>query len=159
MSLDRDTVLRVLERLHRAQNAFYAGGEGDELRALLTEDVVWHVPGSNAIAGRYAGVDAVMGYFARRRALASATFRLHPGEVLTGNGDHVAVLTDGTAIVDGRERRWSTVGLYRFRGERVAACWLLPLDAAAFDAIWSAREQAAGPDDAAAPRRVPRERR
>jgi hypothetical protein len=34
------------------------------------------------------------------------------------------------------EHRWSTVGLYRFRGEQIAACWLLPLDAAAFDWIW-----------------------
>ncbi len=44
--------------------------------------------------------------------------------------------TDGIAVLDGREQRWSTVGLYRFRGGRVAACWLLPLDPAAFDRIW-----------------------
>jgi hypothetical protein len=59
--------------------------------------------------------------------------------VLTGEGDHVAVLTDGTATVGGRQRRWSTVGLYRLRGGRVAACWLLPLDPAEFDAVWSAQ--------------------
>jgi len=41
--------------------------------------------------------------------------------------------------VDGVEHRWSTVGLYRLRDDRVAECWLLPLDAAAFDAIWSSR--------------------
>jgi hypothetical protein len=99
--------------------------------------VTWHVPGRNAIAGTYAGRDAVMAYFARRRDLAQRTFRLHPGEVLTGEGDHVAVLTDGTAVVGGREARWSTVGLYRFDGERVAGCWLLPLDPAAFDAVWA----------------------
>jgi hypothetical protein len=77
-----------------------------------------------------------MGYFARRRDLASRTFRLHPGEVLIGDRDHVAVLTDGTAVLDGEERRWSSVGLYRFRSGRIAECWLLPLDPAEFDRIW-----------------------
>jgi ketosteroid isomerase-like protein len=129
-------VLALLRRLHEAQGAFYAGGSGDAVRALLTDDVVWRVPGKTAIAGTYEGVDAVMEYFARRRDLASQTFRMHPGEVLVGDGEHVAVLTDGTALIAGEERRWSTVGLYRFAGERVAACWLLPLDAEEFDRIW-----------------------
>jgi hypothetical protein len=61
---------------------------------------------------------------------------MHPRDVLVGDGDEVAVVTDGTAVIGGVERCWSTVGLYRIRQERVAACWLLPLDADAFDAIW-----------------------
>jgi ketosteroid isomerase-like protein len=137
--MDRDTAADLLARLHDAQGAFYAGGPDGPLRALLADDIVWRVPGDNAIAGVYEGVDAVMGYFARRRDLAARTFRMHPGELLAGDGDHVAVLTDGTATIDGDEHRWSTVGLYRLREGRVAACWLLPLDAAAFDAIWSGR--------------------
>lgn len=127
----------MIRRLHAAQGAFYAGGPAAPLRALLTDDIVWTVPGENAIAGVYEGADAVMDYFARRRDLAARTFRLHPGEVLTGDGEHVAVLTDGTATLDGREQRWSTVGLYRVRGDRVAACWLLPLDPVAFDRVWA----------------------
>ena len=129
---------RVLERLHAAQGAFYAGGDAGPLREVLTEDVEWHVPGRNAIAGDYRGFEQVLAYFARRRDLADRTFRLHPGEVLTGPGEHVAVLTDGTATIGGRDRRWSTVGLYRLRAGRVAACWLLPLDPDAFDEIWGA---------------------
>jgi ketosteroid isomerase-like protein len=129
-------VVDVIRRLHAAQGAFYAGGPAAPLRALLADDIVWTVPGRNAIAGVYAGPDAVMDYFARRRDLASRTFRMHPGEMLTGDGEHVAVLTDGTATLDGREQRWSTVGLYRVRGDRVAACWLLPLDPEAFDRVW-----------------------
>ena len=128
---------RVLARLHEAQAAFYAGGPPEPLYDVLTEDIVWVVPGRNAIAGEYHGVAAVLDYFTRRRDLAERSFRMHPGDLLVGEGDHVAALTDGTATIDGVERHWSTVGLYRLRGERVAACWLLPLDAAAFDAIWS----------------------
>jgi ketosteroid isomerase-like protein len=132
-----DEARRVLARLHEAQAGFYAGGPREPLHDVLTDDIVWVVPGANAIAGEYHGLDAVIDYFARRRALADNSFRMHPGDLLVGEGDHVAVLTDGTATIDGVERRWSTVGLYRLRGQRVAACWLLPLDAAAFDAIWS----------------------
>jgi ketosteroid isomerase-like protein len=135
--MDRDEARRILARLHEAQGAFYSGGPAEPLRALLAEDIVWIVPGSNAIAGEYRGIDEVMAYFARRRDLAARSFRMHPGDLLTGDGDRVAVLTDGTATIDGVERRWSTVGLYRLREGRVAECRLLALDQAAFDAIWS----------------------
>jgi ketosteroid isomerase-like protein len=134
--MERAAAVDRLSRLHAAQGVFYAGGPADDLRELLAPDVVWHVPGTNAIAGVYEGIDAVLAYFARRRDIADRTFRMHPGDVLTGDGDHVAVLTDGSAVIGGEERRWSTVGLYRFRGDRIAACWLLPLDPAAFDEIW-----------------------
>jgi ketosteroid isomerase-like protein len=136
IGVDRDRALLVLRRLHDAQGAFYAGGDAGALEAVLSEDVEWHVPGDNAIAGTYLGRDAVMAYFARRRDLAGRTFRLHPGEVLIGDGDHVAVMTDGTATLGGREHRWSTVGLYRLREDRVAACWLLALNQEGFDAAW-----------------------
>jgi ketosteroid isomerase-like protein len=137
--MTRAEAQRVLARLHEAQGAFYAGGTPEPLRNVLTEDIAWVVPGRNAIAGTYHGLDAVMAYFARRRDLADRSFRMHPGELLVGDGDHVAALTDGTATIAGVEHRWSTVGLYRLRGDRVAACWLLPLDPAAFDAIWAPR--------------------
>jgi ketosteroid isomerase-like protein len=133
----RGAVEAVLARLHAAQGEFYAGGVDGPLRAVLTPDVEWHVPGRNAIAGDYRGIDAVMAYFARRRDHAARSFRMHPGDVLVGDGDRVAVLTDGTATIAGREERWSTVGLYRLAGQRVAGCWLLPLDPDAFDRIWA----------------------
>jgi hypothetical protein len=59
-----------------AQQAFYAGGDEAPVRALLTDDVHWHVPGRNAIAGTYQGIEAVLGYFRRRRDLVDRTFRM-----------------------------------------------------------------------------------
>ncbi|PSL01583.1 ketosteroid isomerase-like protein [Haloactinopolyspora alba] len=134
--MDQPTATRLLDDLHAAQNTFYAGGDGTALRHLLTEDVVWTVPGRNRIAGTYRGLDEVFAYFTRRRDLASRTFRMHRADVLVGSGDKVAALTDGTAVVGGEQRRWSTVGLYGLRELRIEACWLLPLDAALFDEIW-----------------------
>jgi uncharacterized protein len=135
--VERADAVALLARLHAAQGDFYAGGADAPLRALLHPEIEWHVPGRNAIAGDYRGIEQVMAYFARRRDHAARTFRMHPGDVLVGEGDRVAVLTDGTAQIAGREERWSTVGLYRFAGGRIAGCWLLPLDPAAFDRIWA----------------------
>ncbi len=134
----RSQALDRLTRLHEAQRAFHRGGSGEPLRALLAKDIRWTVPGRSAIAGRYEGIDEVIAYFAKRREISSGTFEMHTSEVLTGDGDYVAALTEGTAVVAGREERWSTVGLYRFGGDTLAECWLLPLDADQFDQIWGA---------------------
>ena len=91
-----------------------------------------------AIAGDYLGVDEILDYLARRRDIASGTFRMHPRETLTGDQGHAGVLTDGTATIGGVEHHWSTLGLYRFVGDRIAECWLLPLDPPAFDLVWQA---------------------
>jgi ketosteroid isomerase-like protein len=137
--MDRATAVVLLDRLHAAQNEFYAGGDDRALRALLEPDITWTVPGSSPIAGTYRGIDAVFGYFAHRRDRAGGTFRMQRRDVLAGEGDRIAALTDGTATIGGQPHAWSTVGLYDVAaGRRIAACWLLALDQAAFDAIWSA---------------------
>lgn len=135
--MDRAQADALLGRLHSAQNRFYGGGSGDTFRGLLADDIIWTIPGRNAIAGTYRGMDAVVGYFTRRREIANSTFRLHRRDLLLGEADRIAALTDGTATIAGRSRAWSTVGLYEVRAGLIAACWLLPLDAAEFDEIWS----------------------
>jgi catechol 2,3-dioxygenase-like lactoylglutathione lyase family enzyme/ketosteroid isomerase-like protein len=148
--MDRVAAEALLDRLHRAQNAMYADGEVAPVRSLLTRDVEWTVPGANAISGRYRGIDEVLSYFRRWRGLANATLRLYPKELLVGAGEHVGALTDGSAIIGGVAHRWSTVGLYRVRDGRIAACRLLPLDQTAFDRVWTAAVGSAAADHAAA---------
>jgi ketosteroid isomerase-like protein len=134
--LERDPAVEALGRLQKAQADFYAGGHQQPLRELLTDDVLWHVPGSNAIAGTYRGIGEVMRYFSTRRELSARTLRLHPGDVLVGHGEIVAALTDGTALIAGEEHRWSTIGLYRFRNGLISECRLVPFDLDEFDRIW-----------------------
>jgi hypothetical protein len=136
--MERNAAVDLLDRLHKAQNEFYAGGSDIALRRLLTANITWTVPGDNRIAGTYRGLEEVFGYFRRRRDLAAGTFRIKRRDVLVGDGDRLAALTDGFATIRGVAHRWSTVGLYHVTGRQIAACWLLPLDQRAFDAIWSA---------------------
>ena len=136
--MDRAAAITLLDRLHAAQNEFYGGGNDAALRALLHPDLRWTVPGSSPIAGTYRGLDEVFAYFTDRRDRAAGTFRMHRRDVLAGEGTRIAALTDGTASIAGAPHAWSTVGLYDIPdGTRIAACWLLPLDQAAFDVIWS----------------------
>ena len=108
------------------------------MRKLLTPDVRWIVPGESYIAGSYEGIDAVFDYFRRRRDFANGTFRMYRRDILVGDGNRVAALTDGTATIGGEQRHWSTVGVYDTVEEsRISACWLLPFDQQAFDSIWS----------------------
>ena len=136
--MKRDTAIDLLDRLHEAQNEFYAGGSGAPFRQLLAPNIAWTVPGDNRIAGTYRGLEEVLDYFLRRRDLADRTFQMRRRDVLVGDGDRIAALTDGFATIRGVDHRWSTVGLYDVIERRIAACWLLPLDQPGFDAIWSA---------------------
>jgi hypothetical protein len=136
--VNRGTAIGLLDRLHEAQNEFYAGGSAAALEQLLAPNIRWTVPGDNRIAGNYRGLEEVFGYFRRRRDLADRTFQMERRDVLVGDGDRVAALTDGFATIGDVDHRWSTVGLYDVIGRQIAACWLLPLDQRAFDAIWSA---------------------
>jgi ketosteroid isomerase-like protein len=135
-TMNRDAAIGLLDRLHEAQNELYAGGSGAALRQLLAPSVTWTVPGENRIAGTYRGLEQVLDYFRRRRDLAHRTFQMLRRDILVGDGDRVAALVDGFATIRDVDHRWSTVGLYDVIDQRITACWLLPLDQHAFDAIW-----------------------
>ncbi len=109
---------------------------GSEVAQLLSEDVVWHVPGASAIAGEYRGVDAVLSYMDARQRMVDGTFRVtvHGSSLIAGR---VVQLAGGRAVRDGREVEWETVGVFRIDAGRIAECWLIPFDQAAFDRIWS----------------------
>jgi uncharacterized protein len=135
--MNRNTAIALVDRLHRAQNEFYAGGSGSALEQLLASNVTWAVPGDNRIAGTYRGLEEVLEYFRRRRDLAGHTFQIKRRDVLVGDGGRLAVLSDGFATIRDVDHRWSTVGLYEVIDQRIGACWLLPLDQRTFDEIWS----------------------
>ena len=130
-------VSALLSRLHDAQNRFYGGDTDVDFSSVLSGDVVWTVPGHSSIAGEYRGIDEVVAYFVRRRLIADATFQMSNIDILTGDGPLVAAVTNGSATIDNEPQAWSTIGLYRIEHDKIAACWLLPLDPTRFDAIWT----------------------
>jgi ketosteroid isomerase-like protein len=136
--MDRERATAFIDELHDAQQELYGGGGAAPVRRLLDPNVVWHVPGESPIAGRYEGAEEVIAYMLRRRDLADGSFRMGRRELMVGEGEVFAALTDGIAIIDGRTREWSTMGLYRLRAELLVECRLLPFDQSQFDEIWGA---------------------
>jgi uncharacterized protein len=132
---------RLIRDFHERQNRFYAGGDQQAVRAMLAEDVVWHVPGDSAIAGQHRGREQVLGMFARRRDLAAATFRIDVRGVLAD--DQRTVILAGCQMQNGGHMHaWGTVGIFRIASDTIAECWVQPHDQAAFDEIWSPRDSA-----------------
>ena len=121
----------VREFLSR-QRRMYLGGPVEPVAALLAEDVVWHVPGDNAIAGDHRGREAVLAYFTRRRDLAEADLQITEHGHLV-HEDLFVQIADGEA----RGHRWRTAGVYRVADDRIAEAWLVPADQAAFDRAWA----------------------
>jgi ketosteroid isomerase-like protein len=128
----------LVAELHRRQDEMYGGGSVDPVAELLAPDIVWHVLGNSAIAGSYRGTGQVLEYFERRREIASATMRMHPGEVLS-QGDAVMQFVTGSAVLGGEQVSWQTTGIYRVDVEHrwIREVWLVPLDVELFDRIWS----------------------
>jgi ketosteroid isomerase-like protein len=129
----------LIRAFHDAQNDFYAGGDQAPARAMLTGDVAWHVPGRSAIAGDYRGREEVLRYFATRRDLAHATFRITVRDVIADDGRAV-IFAAGTVQRGGRSFDWDTVSVFRIADGRIAECWVLPYDQYRFDDIWSQPE-------------------
>jgi ketosteroid isomerase-like protein len=125
----------ILE-FHDRQNRFYGGGEQRPVGAMLTDDVTWHVPGRSGLAGDYRGRDEVLRYFARRRDLANATFRIDVRGALADD-ERTVILAGGRVEYDGESFAWGTVGIFRIADGAIAECWVVPYDQDAFDEIWS----------------------
>jgi hypothetical protein len=127
----------VVRRFYDLQSRVYAGSaSADSLREVLASEVVWHVPGTSPIAGEHRGVDAVLSYMETRRRITDSTFRVtvHGTAMIAGR---VVQLAGGSALREGREVSWETVGVFRVVEGRIAECWLVPFDQALFDEIWS----------------------
>jgi hypothetical protein len=88
----------------------------------------------------YIGVAEVLDYMERRRRLAACTLRLVRRDVLVGRGQRIAAVTDVVALRSDKVHTWGTAGLYEVADGRIRRCWMLPLDAADSDAIWSRRK-------------------
>jgi uncharacterized protein len=126
----------LIRDFHNALGHFYAGGDIEAVRAMLTDDVVWHVPGRSAIAGDHVGKNDVLDYFHRRRQLGRGSFKVNVHDILA-NDARAVLFAGGQAERDGRSIQWETVGIFGIADGKIVDCWLLPFDQYAFDEIWS----------------------
>ena len=130
------TNAKLIRDFHEALNRFYGGGDIEAVRAMLVEDITWHVPGRSAIAGDHVGTSDVLEYFHLRRRLGRGAFKVSVHDVVA-NDNQAVLFAGGRAERDGGTTEWETVGIFRIEDAKIAECWLLPFDQYAFDELWS----------------------
>ena len=105
------------------------------LARLIDDDVVWHVPGRNRLAGDVRGRDALFEWFERLRDVTRGTFHLEEHDVL-GNGEHVVALSRMSAV-RGEPIGVDVVSVFHYRDGRQVERWFLPADQDVWDRMFS----------------------
>jgi ketosteroid isomerase-like protein len=121
----------------RTADAFRAG-DRDTLTELIDEDVVWHVPGSSAMAGDIHGREAVFQFLERLREVTDGTFALKEHDVLESD-DHVVALSHMSAVYERGSVSVDVVSVFHFKGGRQQERWFHPSDIAAWDQMLEGR--------------------
>ncbi|MFL5798745.1 MAG: nuclear transport factor 2 family protein [Actinomycetota bacterium] len=119
----------------RTADAFRAG-DTEALDRLIDEDVVWHVPGRNPLAGEVRGRDALFEWFDRLRKATDGTFVLEEYDVL-GNDEHVVALSRMSAVKAGRSVGVDVISVFHYRDGRQHERWFLPEDSESWDRLLS----------------------
>ena len=113
-------------------DAFRSGDEV-ELSALIAADVVWHVPGSHAMAGEISGRAELVDWLARLRATG---FWLEEQDVF-GNDLHVCAISTMGARRHGVDVKTRVVSIFRYHDGQQLERWIYPDDARAWEAIFA----------------------
>jgi uncharacterized protein len=113
-----------------------AKGDMDVLRDLLTDDVVFHVPGRGPMARDYRGKDEVLGYLARLAQATTGTLRLEPQDYLVG-ADRVAVLLTIHGERDGRSLDDHGLQLFRITDGKISERSSYPHDPYSVDEFFA----------------------
>lgn len=116
-----------------AFRTFEAGDTGG-FSALFTDDVVWHVPGTNRFAGRFDGIEAVRERL-RRIDEAGVRFDLDVHDVLANDEHAVALVSLHITNANGQRYDQQQVQVWHFRDGRCAEYWAMNQDQAVLDLL------------------------
>lgn len=114
--------------------AAFAKGDFAVLNDLFAEDLPWHEPGRNQIAGDYQGREAVYGFFGRLMEITEGTFHLEVQAVFADDERGIALVVS-SASRGGRSITVQDAHIFRLRDGKVAEFWNASTDPYAFDEL------------------------
>ena len=123
------------EDLIRKGYAAFAAGDMATLNDLFADDIVWHAPGRNQLAGDFRGKEEVFGSFQKVAELSGGSFKLEIHTVLADD-EHAAVLARAMGQREGRTLDDNSVQIFHVNDGKVTEQWLYPGDAYAADEFW-----------------------
>lgn len=132
---DNEPVTNPVE-IVRLRYARLADRDFDGLSELLSEDITWHVPGHNPLAGTHHGRPAVLQVLRKLVELTGGTSTVNTAALLAG-ADLVAVVEQGSARTATATIEIRNVSLFRVSKGRIQEVWFLPGDQYALDGFWA----------------------
>ncbi len=112
----------------------YGADDLNAFASLFTDDVVWHVPGTNRFAGRFDGIEAVKDRL-RRIDESGITFELEVHDVLANDEHAVALVQLHVRNGDGQRYDQQQVQVWHFRQGRCHEYWAMNQDQAVLDLL------------------------
>ena len=128
-----DMCMTLVRRGYAAFNT----GDIATLTAILSHDVIQHVPGTSQISGSYKGIESVLGYYGKLAELTDGTFRADLISVFGDGQGHVSAVHQITATRNGTTRVSRGGILFTFLGERATDLLELHEDLAGDDAFFA----------------------
>ena len=121
----------------RLREGYTAFGKGDlaALDDLFAEDIRWHVPGRNQLAGTYEGRSAVYEMFGRLMQVTEGSFRADV-RTMFADDEHAVAIVDETAHRGDASFALTNTHLFRFSGEKIVEFWEMTGDQYAVDAVF-----------------------
>jgi hypothetical protein len=124
------------EDLARRGYEAFATGDMATLNELFADDIVWHAPGRNELAGTFRGKDEVFANLQKNMELTGGTFKLDIHAILADD-EHAVTLLRASAEREGKALNDNTVQVFHIKDGKLAESWLHPSDAYASDEFWS----------------------
>jgi ketosteroid isomerase-like protein len=122
------------ELLERAFSAF--GRDPIVVARTLADDIVWRVPGTNAMSGEYRGRNDVLKFLRQTVVLTDRTYRTELQYVVADDLRAVAVYR-AQGEREGRTLDIHQALLCEVRDGQIADVTAVPLDFAAFESFWA----------------------
>ena len=120
----------------RAGFEAFARGDLTTLNEIIADDVLWHQPGRNSIAGDYHGKQELLALFSRMYEETGGSFHQEPKGIFADDS-HVVAFVHTTAERQGRTLDQDFVQLFHVADGKMIERWLLADDDAAHDAFWA----------------------
>jgi uncharacterized protein len=111
-------------------------GDMETLAVFFAEEVVWHTPGQNPLAGRYKGRAATFASFVEEFARSGGTYSVEVRDVLASD-EHIVALLHATAEREGKQLNEDYAIVFEMRDGKVRAAWEVWRNQAPVDEFWS----------------------
>jgi uncharacterized protein len=124
--------IEVVEKMYHC----FKTGDMDTLKSeVFAEDIVWNLPGHNPLAGTKRGVNEVLAFFGRLRALGAQVQPLEMGELSNGG---VAEIYRAHGEVNGVKMEAFNCNYYTIRNGKIAEVQVLMADQQNYDTfMWA----------------------